>query len=234
MIDQIIRGSGLNTSARVRDNIVWAQEFLSAQSSNAYVPFLSTAVASGTINSQSAVVQNHPGIIRLRCSTSANSGAIMATANNAIYLGANMLAESIFNIPTLLIDGANTVVRFGLHDASSGALTPTDGVYIEITAGVASGICRNAGTQTASGTTLTLTAATWYRATVTTSANNDSATFTIYSEAGATLWQETVSTNYPVNKDVGAEFLGFAVTPLAAADVVLIDYLAVQLPRQTR
>lgn len=123
--------------------------------------------------------------------------------------------------------------RIGFHDSTSSS-DPTDGVYLQYDAvtGVLQARTRNNNVQTIAGTTFALANNTWVTAVIEV-VSPTQAVFTVFSEAGAQLWQETITTNIPTaaGRETGAGVIATESTTDAAADIVHLDYLQVTIER---
>lgn len=199
--------------------------------SSILTPFLDTAVASGTINQPNAgvVTKDHPGWVRIASSTSANSGYFIGTNVAQILLGGGELFECIWRPAAL----ANNTTRLGFHDTSTSS-DATDGVYLEIDgSGIVTGKTANNSTRSSTGTTGSVSANTNYRATIQLNADATLATFTLYSDAGAVLWTDTLGTNIPTasGRETGASFI-ITNSLTSAIDLCHVDFMAVAWGRR--
>jgi hypothetical protein len=188
-------------------------------------PFLGLAISSGTVNSPNAgiITSNHLGVIRLRSSTSANSGAFVGSNTGQLLLGGNEVYEAIFNITTL----TNGTFRLGFHDTATSA-DATDGAYIEIdSAGVAFGKTATNSTRSSTGTTYTVATATWYRARIVVNSNASQVDFYLYNDGGTLLWTNNLTANIPTaaGRETGAGFIATN-SGTTATDLVHLDYMA--------
>jgi hypothetical protein len=124
--------------------------------------------------------------------------------------------------------------RIGFHDSTS-STAPVDGAYLQYdgATGLMSAICRSNNTQTVAGSTFALAANTWYTCIIEANANATSINFKIYSEAGILLWQENVATNIPTaaGRETGAGVIATESTNDAAADILDLDYLRIEINR---
>jgi len=149
------------------------------------------ALATGTLGAVAAEAM-HPGIAEFACSASANSGYR--------YLGgltSNLIAggeEAIFIIQPKNL--TNVTGRFGYHDSQS-ATDAVDAVMLKIAGTTLSGVCRSNNSETATVSTYTLSLNVWYKMKLAVNDGATSVTFTLYSEAGAVLWTDTVAANIP-------------------------------------
>lgn len=166
-----------------------------ANSTGAIAPFLITAISSGTTSVPSGSVDpNHPGVVRVTSSTTANSGQWFGTANTSLRLAAGDYMETVLKIVTL----TNTTIRLGFHDSQTSA-DAVDGAYFEI---LNTGVCTfktaNNSTRTSAGTTATLSTATWYRFEVEVKSTTDVRGRIYNADTGAVvLAEQTITTNIP-------------------------------------
>jgi hypothetical protein len=142
---------------------------------------------------------------------------------NELLLGGDEVFEAVFNLTTLAL----STFRFGFHDATSSS-DAVDGAYIEIdSSGVATGKTASNSTRSSTGTTYTLSAATWYRAKVVVAAAAASITYYLYDDSGTQLWTNTLSTNIPTAS--GRETSAAVIctnSGTSAIDLMHIDYMA--------
>ena len=119
----------------------------------------------------------------------------------------------------------------GFIDSVTSVL-PTDGAFVQIQGGVMKGYCRNNNTQTATGTTIAITQNTWYSVTVEV-VSTSLVTFTLYSEAGAVLWTDNVTTNIPstTGRETGFGASVYESTTSAAAEILWLDYMSLEINR---
>ena len=161
-----------------------------------YAPLLGVAVSSGTNPAANAglVTGDHPGVTRIRSSTTANSGWRIQSDAGAFRLGGGEYVEIIFN-PAVF---TATTGRFGFCDTTSSA-DCVDGAYLEYsTSGVTSGKTANFSTRSTTATNVTLSAATWYRGAISVNAAASTVTFVVWDSAtGNLLWVDSLSTNIP-------------------------------------
>ena len=204
------------------------QDFLHV-STSAYNQIQATAVSSGT---QVVVTgnANHPGIVALRDSTTANGGYLISTNLNALLLAGGEKATFVFQDRNTTTR-ATAWIRLGFFDSGTSAL-PTDAAFIQIQGGVLQGICRNNNTPTATGTTFTVTQNTWYSATIEV-ISTLLVRFTVFSESGTQLWTSDVTTNIPTaaGRETGFGAMVYETTTDAPADILHLDYLKFEINR---
>ena len=193
-----------------------------------FSPFLNAAVVSGTVGTGNGTA-DHPGIIRLNCSTSANSGYYIGSHSNSLLLGGSEEANIIFNIQTT----TNTTIRLGFHTSTSSA-DAADGVYLEINGTTATGKTANNSSRSSTGTTGTLTISTWYRARISMNSNATIATFTVYDDSGTVVWTDTLATNIPTARNTGIAICATNSGSGSALVLVDLDYMGISFGTLTR
>lgn len=202
-------------------------------SSNASVldKILGAAVSSGTIAAVNGTA-NHPGVVALRDSTTANGGYRIMTDVNALVLGGGEKAVFVFQDRNT---GARATASFrmGFQDSTAIQTQPTDGVWLNVAGGIIKGQCKNNAGPTDTASTFTLTANTWYTGIIEVGAGATAATFTLLSEAGAVLWQATVSANVPnaAGRETGFGVIAGETSTDAAADIMWLDYIGLEINR---
>jgi hypothetical protein len=170
----------------------------------------------------------HPGQWRPSSSTTANSGAYVMSDTTAFVIEGGEVGEFILNPQT----NTGTTIRAGHHNATT-STAPTNGVFFEIVAGAVVGICRNAGTQTATATLATLSLSTWYRLRYRVNLAKTEVLFQVFSESGTLLGSGTVTTNIPTGT-VGHGLIATNSGTTAVA-LVIVDYMSLaSLRRLTR
>jgi hypothetical protein len=189
-------------------------------------PFDLALLNSGT-QAKVASTANHPGILKITSSTTANSGAYILTDTTAFLIGGGEIFEVIF-MP-LVASNTNTTIRMGFLDSTT-YTAPVDGVYFELPAGslAISGKTMSNSTGSTTGTSYTLTVNTWYRARVAVNAGASQITFYVYNESGTQLWTDTLTTNIPTasGRNTGAGVIATNSGTTATA-LVQYDYMAV-------
>lgn len=186
-------------------------------------PFALTAISSGTNSAILAPTANHPGVVRLTSSTTANSGGRIMTDATSHLLAAGDYVEVVFTIVTL----TNLTLRIGFIDTTT-STDCTDGAYVEVlSTGVATFKTANNSTRTSAGTTATLSTATWYRAEIEVNASNDARCRIYNADTGAVvLAEQTITTNIPggTNRACGIGIIatnsGTTATALVETDLI--------------
>lgn len=187
-------------------------------------PFLGIAIASGTISAATVgtFTAQHPGNVRFVSSTTPNSGVYIGSNTIQLLLSGGEVYEAVFRLETLTL----STFRLGFLDTTTSA-DAVDGVYVEVdSTGVATGKTSNNSTRSTTATTLTLTATTWYRLRIVVNSTS-LATFTIYDDAGAELWTNTLTTNIPTasGRETGAGVTATNSGTLAVG-LLTLDFMA--------
>lgn len=194
--------------------------------------FISAAISSGTnINNPTAamITAHHPGIQLWRSSTTANSGYNCLTERISNRIFGGEIWGIFFGTPTS-ISGTTTIRSGGLD--SSGATAPVDGAFFEINGTTLAGKTRSNSTESVTASTFTLSTSTWYHGRIEVNSGGTVITFTLYSEAGTSLWTDTLTTNIPTAS--GREFgWGTVATNsgTTAVDLVLMDKMILRIKR---
>lgn len=178
--------------------IFMADFYGSNASDTSNAPFANVVAMSSGSNIRIADEVNHPGIHQHRSHASnTNSGMVRSldAGTLGMWVQGGWECQVIFRLPTL----TDTLHRVGWHDSIAVATDPTDGLYIDITAGVAKGRARtNNNTFIDTATTYSLSANTWYRQTININDDGTVATFSIYADDGTLLWSDTITSNIPI------------------------------------
>ena len=145
-----------------------------ATSTALIAPWFAAAAVSGTSTAVTGTA-NHPGIVTLTSSTSANSGYAYALGTSSFLLAGTEVTEFIFQVVTT----ANTTARLGFQDSNS-STAPTDGAWVNIAATTLDGRTASNTTSSTSGTNYTITASVWYRAKVVVNSDATQVDFYLY------------------------------------------------------
>jgi hypothetical protein len=185
-----------------------------------YGPWVVTNIGSPTYAVGTATA-NHPGVQKATSQASTNTGCSILSSALQIYPAGGEFSEFVFSIGSTTTFGA----FMGFYVANS-YTRPTVGAWIDISATTLCGYC---GT-TVTGTTKTITAATWYRARVENNATNDAWTFSLFTAGGVTpIWTSTVIATLP------AELVTHGViqfnTGSSALELLSLDYMNLAVNR---
>jgi hypothetical protein len=162
-------------------------------------PFFSLSPYQSGTQSVVASTDNHPGITLFKAKTSAggDSGYYHRVAPPFALVTGSEESESYIQ-PRVL---AGSTIRLGLIDTITNA-DCTNGVYLEMTTvggvpGTLVGKTAAAGARSTTASSYVLTSNTWYHTKIVINAAASLVTFTLYSEAGAVLWTDTLNANIP-------------------------------------
>lgn len=217
--------SSLLNSARKRPFAF--TEFLGQNAGNMSVdPFMGIAITSGALNNPTSggvfTSPNHPGVIKLTGSSSANSGYCIRSATNSILIGGGEHFECIFNLNL-----ATTTTYMGFHDSATVA-EPVDGAYMALYgSSTIQGMTSNNSTRGTTSTKYTLGTSTWYRASVVVGSSATRVDYTLYNDSGTVLWTDNLTTNIPTG--AGRECTVNLTTTEASGgslDLMHLDFLA--------
>lgn len=211
-----------------RLNPFWRTDFDNPNGAQLTDTWIGSAISSGTQNGLSGTAStNHPGQVRVRCSATSGSGFRFQTDVAAFRVGGGEFFELIFYVHNISAE----TIRFGLLDTTTSA-DATDGCYIEIpTTGSLVGKTANGGSRSTTATSVSISLATWYRATITVDAGATAVAFRLYDESGTQLFAPTdLSTNIPTAADTGSGVV-LTSTNGAARDIATLDYMYMDIDR---
>jgi hypothetical protein len=216
---------------RLRHEVFYETDVLSAiVNRDLNAPWETLSIASGTWNA--AVGESlHPGAYRCQSSVSANSGGSLKLQNTSAILIAGSEKSTLWHRPQTL---ALTTRHHGFHDASL-VTDPVDGAWIwqDPATGIIYGRTMSNSVGSITGTGFQLVTNTWYLEKVVVNADATRVDFYIYSEAGALLWTDFLTTNIPT---AAARVLGhgMVVTNSGTTSVALtdVDYMSMLIPNR--
>lgn len=188
--------------------------------------WLITLINSGTQSMQASTI-DHPGIVRFRSSTTANSGARVMTATSAFVIGGGEVTEFVFSIP----DMTNTTIRMGFLDTTSSA-EPTDGVYAQIVGNYITGKTAFNGTRSTTSSNYWIDTGTWYRVRIEVNESINRATYYLYAENGTLLWSDYLTSNIPNSsgRETGHGIIATN-SGTTARDLIDLDYMGLTISR---
>ena len=202
-------------------------DFISSNAND--FPGLAIAAGTGPIVGGPIASANHPGVVELRSSTSANSGFLYRSNSDSIIFGGGERFDIVFRTPSSM---TNTTVRLGFHD-TTGNFDANDGAYFQFDSALTVvGKTANSATRTISSTIATLSLDTWYHGVIIVNNDATSVTFNIYSEAGTLLGTQSITTNIPTSS--GREFSAAAYainSGTTAVALLYVDFMSVQWTR---
>jgi hypothetical protein len=181
-------------------------------------PWSNSILGAGTTAYPSGLI-DHPGVVQFKSSTTPNSGNALALAgvpNTPLGLSGTEVFHVWFRPQVLAL----STLYYGLHN-SGNQVTPTQGVWASIVAGLITGrVCDNAGTVYNTGTTYQCVTNTWYHLVITTGPTVQ--TFALYTSEATPqlLWTSTVAQNVPATLGVTAACVS---TNSGSAAVAIVD-----------
>jgi hypothetical protein len=190
------------------------------------------AVSSGTLVAVTGTA-NHPGIVALRDSTTANGGYRIFTDVAALLLAGGEKSVVTFQIRSVRA-GVKSFIGF-LDNAT--IADPTDCACLIITANgtVASIIARTRANNTATDSAIPFVPEinTWYTSVITVADGGGSALFQIFNDSGTMLWSDTLS-NIPTatGRETGFSVAAYESSVDAAADIIHLDYMRLEINRR--
>jgi hypothetical protein len=203
------------------------------QSGTQSIPtIVGAAISSGTVGAVTSS-PNHPGVIYLRDSTTANGGYRYMTDVAAFLIAGG--EKALFTFQTRGVRSTATA-RMGFQDSTS-ATAPTDGIWFEIvnngTTSTLTARCKNNAGPSSADEAYTLTTNTWYTAVLEVNAAATSVNFKLYNDAGSVLWEKDITGNIPTagGRECGFGIIAGESTTDAAADIIHIDYLRMEINR---
>ncbi len=207
------------------------EDFVTANA-NVFDSMLGAAISSGTLAAVTST-GNHPGVVYLRDSTTANGGYRVMTDASAFLINGGERAEFVFQARGVR---AAASWRLGFHDSTAINTAPTDGAWLE---GIADGTnitirgrCKN-NAGPAETSTYQLTINTWYTGVIEVNAAATRVTFSLFSESGTSLWSQYVESNIPKvsGRETGFGAIAGETTADAAADIIRLDYMRLEIDR---
>lgn len=204
------------------------------------IPWGFFTAASGTLVeiAWSSVNTNHPGVIGLRSSTSANSGGSLIAfwGNgdlNGMAINGSEWTEAWFKI----VSTNAVTLRFGFHDTSTSS-DPVDGATINVGAAKDADswnymnlITRSNSTGVASSSGYRVNLNTWYRGVVYSDSSKTQIVGELWDESGTKLWSDTNTTYIPWGRALVHAFTATTTNATSAANLVEIDYMRLRINR---
>jgi hypothetical protein len=192
-----------------------------------------SAISSGTVASIAAE-PNHPGIMRLSDSTTANGGYLVQTAVDAFRIAGGEKVVCTFQCRSARTTSQGWI---GFKDNTTNA-QPTDGVFLYWVGNGAGGVtvdgrARNNAGPTITNTTYTLAINTWVTIVIELNAAATLATFTLTDDSDGVLWTNTVAGNIPTasGRECGVGISANESTTDAAAELMRLDYFRAEVGR---
>jgi hypothetical protein len=211
--------------------VVIESDFFSSNASSACPGLLGASTSSGATGLVTGSI-NHPGVIYLRDSTTANGNYRFMTEVSAFRIAGGETAIFVFQARN-----ARSTASFwmGWFDSTAIQTQPTDGVWFQSvgdgTNVTLRGRCKNNAGPTDTADPYQLTLNTWYTGKIEVNSDATLVTFTLYAENGTQLWQKTVNANIPTasGRETGFGIIAGETSTDAAADILYIDYLKMEI-----
>jgi hypothetical protein len=197
----------------------FADDFLSGNVTGLYGLLKTQMIAGGTL-ANLVGSENHPGIMRFANEAVSGGGYNLHTETDSIVVTGKETIEYIFKIAVT----TNCVARLGFHDTLTTS-SPTDGLYLFIGGTTLNGRSFNNTATSTTGSSYTITQGDWYRGKVQVNADATRCDYFLYSEAGALVWHDYLTTNLPVGRNLGIVIQIYN-TSSGAANTGDLDYLA--------
>jgi len=198
------------------ENVVkYRTDFLAA-ATTASPPFIGAAVSTGTNAANTTnMTGNHPGVVRMTSSTTANGGYKWQSDVTAIRLKGG----EVFIAVIAPVNFSTTTVRAGFMDATTSA-DAVDGAYFEYsTSGVITLKTANNSTRTTSSTITTLSLNTWYKLKITVNSDATSVLGEVFDASGTLISSQSNTTNIPTGagRETGVGIISTESTTTATA-----------------
>jgi hypothetical protein len=193
----------------------------------AFAPWYGTAISSGTISNGTGSA-DHPGVLQMKSSTSADSGYYLYVSGVSMLIAGGESTDIVFRV----VNSTNTTAFIGFHDGTS-VTAPTDGAWLDIAGTTLTGRCKNNAGPTDTATTYTITDNVWYRGRIVVNAAGTRVDFYLYlCSTGAQVWTGYCTANIPTGAGRGTGH-GVCVTNSATTAVTLIelDYMNIAIDR---
>ena len=216
-----------HTQYQLRHEIFYENEFFTMVGTVTF-PWYYASVSLGTFLNLTSD-QNHPGIVQLRSSTTANSGYRVHFNTFKVILIAGGEVTKCWHRPQTL---AGTTRRFGFHTSNS-VTAPTDGAFLwqDPATGIIYGRTINVAGNSTTGTGFQLVTNVWYCEKIVINSDATQVDFYCYAEDGTELWHDSLTTNIPTaaGDEVGH---GVVATNSGTTAVALddVDYLSILIP----
>lgn len=185
--------------------------------------YTSTALSGGNATTGVTLTEDAGafGCIGFNCGTTANSGAYLSAASVGIswkLANGDGCKMRLKFANTLL---ATTKVRFGMQ-AAFNTNDETHEVSFVMNGGALTGRCRNASSETATATLVTITGDVWYGFKI--EYTTTSVAFTVFDASGTQLATASITTNIPSNTSKRPGIIATN-SGTTAGRLVLIDYI---------
>ena len=172
-------------------------------------PWLAASIGTGTASALTADA-NRNGICGLKGGTVANDGYRIMTSQYSIVLRAGSVCEIVMSLNTV----ANETILIGFHDTITSAAHADAACFKMATGGAVSAITADNGTTTTAGSSFSPSIGTYYVYRITVLSAFSGVRFQIFTEAGVSQYDVTLSANLP---DAGTNDLGCGVVATSTA-----------------
>lgn len=222
LTSQLTDDVGFVSITRTRQCGIWS-DFCASPNSGAEL--LNVVVGTGGAQVGVASTANHKGIWALRSGTAIDSGWRTMTQADGLFVTGGEVFEGIFQVPATF--ATTSQARMGYFNGITSAVS-NDAMNYRVahngTNPTLTPVCRNNGTETA-GSAINIVAGTWYSCFIVLDNAGTSCVFTLRSEAGAVLDTQTLTTNIPLNRTIGAGYLATDSTISSGVNRLFFDYL---------
>jgi len=218
ILTNMTQGSGPNWTTLIQSDFF-------DPSTQAIPGFLGAAVSSGTVGAV-ATDADHPGVIYMRDSTTANGGYRFGCNGRQVLQGGEFFEVVFQPVGVRSTQGA----KFGWADTTAGNTLPVDGVWFNLSGTSVAQEIRGAGSSNSNRAytdAYTTTTATWYRGTIQINNPPTFATYTLYDSSGNQVWTATQTARIPnaTDQDTSPCIIVAESTTDAAANILLMDYV---------
>lgn len=178
-------------------------------------------------------ILNHPGVQIFECGNAGNSGYYVMT-NTAFKISGSEETECILKSPTTW--DADETGAFGWVDTPTVITAPTDGIWLGW-ADVAGDMTVYGKTAKTGGATSTTASGfifaddTYYLLGIVTNNDASRVDFYIFDMAGKLLWTDLLTTNIPTTNPMAHGIKAWDTTGGAAHDILIVDYINLQIHR---
>lgn len=211
----------------------WCPFTVTAATTSCYPNYLGAAAGTGGTVTNVAGTANHPGILQMNAGTANPSGYRYVTTTTTFLINGSE-RFSIGFAPQSVPAGNKSIIYSGFIDTTAVNTEATDGVYFRTSNLVVGGMVASNSVRQATSTNYTMSAGTWYVGVLNVSENANSATFTIYNDAGTALWQDSISGGaFPIatGRETGAGIVEGRIGPGTTATAnVYVDYINAAIP----
>ncbi len=214
------------------------EEFTHITSTSAYSFLGAGAISSGTNGMLDGEIQ-HPGVMTISDSTTANGGYFVRTAANAFLLNETEEFTAVIRAPGT--KGGTTAIISGFFDSGTTDNAIVDGCYMmynlsQTNVNSIGGRCKTNSVITYTTSNYTATNNTWYTLKGTLGNFGKAFNFSVYNGTGTLLWSQNVTTNIPTNsvnlfRQTGAGILAYENTTNAATVIAHVDYFSMGMNR---